>query len=140
MHADIRFYLIVTPNTTHTHTHTTTTVRPYRRPQVPSHWFEYYARSPAVVSQWARHHRDGSPVPPQLLQEALQVTQRLPAIDLQTQILYSAADQVSRVPLLTVRGDVEAVSFWDIIRAHCFPTSLFLFVCERLCSFVCTYP
>lgn len=63
--------------------------------QVPSHWFEYFARSPQVVSQWARHHITGERVPTELLAQALQSSKPFPAIDLQTQILYSAVDQVS---------------------------------------------
>lgn len=65
--------------------------------QIPSHWFEFYARSPAVISKWARHHVTGEPVPPQLLEAALQGARPFPAIDMQTQILYSAVDQVCSV-------------------------------------------
>lgn len=64
-------------------------------PQVPSHWFEYFARSPQVVSQWARHHITGERLPAELLIQALQSSKPFPAIDLQTQILYSAVDQVN---------------------------------------------
>jgi intermediate peptidase len=61
---------------------------------VPSHWCEYYARAPAVISQWARHHLTGETVPAQLLEQALEGARPFPAIDIQNQILYSAVDQV----------------------------------------------
>jgi intermediate peptidase len=76
---------------------------------VPSHWCEYHARTPSVLSQWARHHLTGEKVPAQLLEQALEGARPFPAIDLQNQILYSAVDQV--------RGEVPVMS--NVIVTMC---------------------
>ena len=34
-------------------------IRYYMCVQIPSHLFEYFARTPSVVRQWARHHKTG---------------------------------------------------------------------------------
>jgi Zn-dependent oligopeptidase len=74
---------------------------------VPSHLFEYFARSPEVVSQWARHHITGEPVPIDVLRGALAHKDRsFSACNVQTQILYSAADQF----LFGAEMNTEAIS------------------------------
>lgn len=79
--------------------------------EVPSHLFEYYARSPKVLSQWARHHVTGKPAPSGLLEEALKTKGSFKAIDLQTQLLYSAADQFIFGPEI---GNISHLSPEDI--------------------------
>jgi len=61
--------------------------------EVPSHLFEHFARCPAVLAQWARHHATGSRPPPGLLEEALHAKQAFAAVEQQNQLLYSLADQ-----------------------------------------------
>eukprot|EP01034_Spumella_vulgaris_P025754 gene25754-32243_t len=61
--------------------------------EVPSHLMEYFARSPEVVSLWARHHLTGERVPQQLVRDALSRKGDFAAIELQQQVLFSAADQ-----------------------------------------------
>jgi Zn-dependent oligopeptidase len=56
---------------------------------------EYFAREPSVIQRWARHYITGEVVPKQLLLDALEKKEDFAAIDLQTQILLAAADQVS---------------------------------------------
>jgi len=75
--------------------------------EVPSHLFEFYARSPSVINQWARHHITGKPIPSGLLEEALKSKVSFGAIEMQTQILYSAADQYM---FGADMGDVSALS------------------------------
>jgi len=75
--------------------------------QVPSHLFEYFARSPEVVRTWARHYRTGESLPSGLLESVLARRGDQSALELQSQILFSAADQVSTVyifilPLLLI--------------------------------------
>mgnify|MGYP003709804887 CR=1 FL=1 len=72
--------------------------------QVPSHWFEYYARTPSVIEKWARHHISGERVPSELLRTALASARMFPAIDLHNQILYSAVDQVRVFSFFRRRG------------------------------------
>lgn len=68
--------------------------------QVPSHLFEYFFRTPDIVAQWARHYITNEKVPLGLIENALLASGRkstksaFQAIELQTQILHSAADQV----------------------------------------------
>ena len=59
--------------------------------EVPSHLFEYFSRNPKVIRNWARHHKTGSPIPSGLIEDALKAKKSFLAIELQTQILYSAA-------------------------------------------------
>eukprot|EP00601_Ochromonadales_sp_CCMP2298_P014128 CAMPEP_0173233292 /NCGR_PEP_ID=MMETSP1142-20121109/9517_1 /TAXON_ID=483371 /ORGANISM="non described non described, Strain CCMP2298" /LENGTH=138 /DNA_ID=CAMNT_0014163061 /DNA_START=121 /DNA_END=534 /DNA_ORIENTATION=+ len=61
--------------------------------EVPSHWMEHFSREASVLVQYARHHVTGEKVPLPLLQEALRGSKRFAATDLQTQLLYAAADQ-----------------------------------------------
>ena len=50
---------------------------------------------PQVLRQWAGHWQTGLPPPAGLLEEALAAKADFAAVELQTQILYSAVDQVS---------------------------------------------
>lgn len=68
--------------------------------QVPSHLFEYFARCPDVVRTWARHHRSGEALPSGLLESVLERRGDQSALELQSQILFSAADQVCRKSLI----------------------------------------
>lgn len=61
--------------------------------EVPSHLFEYFSRHPSIIRRWARHHQTGQLIPHGLLEDALDAKKSFVAIELQTQILYSAADQ-----------------------------------------------
>lgn len=56
---------------------------------------EFFAREPSVISKWARHNVTGDRIPPELLKDALAKKQGFAGVDLQQQILLSAADQVS---------------------------------------------
>ena len=40
--------------------------------QIPSHFFEFFARTPGVVQQWARHAQSGDKPSMDLLQAAFQ--------------------------------------------------------------------
>ena len=62
--------------------------------QVPSHLFEYFARTPSVVRQSAKHYLTNEEVPTGLVEEALYQRKDLHALEMQSQILYSAADMV----------------------------------------------
>ena len=61
--------------------------------EVPSHLFEYFSRHPSIIRRWALHHKSGQPIPHGLIENALLAKKSFLAIELQTQILYSAADQ-----------------------------------------------
>lgn len=63
--------------------------------QIPSHFMEFFAREPSVISKWARHNVTGDRIPHELLKDALAKKQGFAGVDLQQQILLSAADQVS---------------------------------------------
>lgn len=63
--------------------------------QIPSHFMEFFARDPTVIGKWARHNVTGDRISPELLKDALAKKQGFVGIDLQHQILLSAADQVS---------------------------------------------
>lgn len=56
-------------------------------PQIPSHLFEYFARSKSMLQAWAG-------VPGDLVEEALAERDQFGRMELQSQLLYSAADQV----------------------------------------------
>ena len=56
---------------------------------------EYFARSPEVISKFAKHYITGDPVPKELLQKALQKKEYFAITELQHQLFLSAADQVS---------------------------------------------
>jgi mitochondrial intermediate peptidase len=62
--------------------------------EVPSHLFEHFSRTPSVICQWARHYMTGQQLPRELVEEALRAKGAFEGIDTQTQIIYSAADQV----------------------------------------------
>ena len=81
--------------------------------EVPSHLFEYFARSPSIIQQWARNHRTGQRPPLLLLEEALLARNPFGAIETQTQLLLSAADQHIFGPGI---GDVSALSPTDIYQ------------------------
>ena len=81
--------------------------------EVPSHLFEYFARSPNIIQQWARHHRTGQKPPVLLLEEALLSRNPFGAVETQTQILLSAADQHIFGPGL---GDVQGLAPTDIYQ------------------------
>ncbi len=71
--------------------------------QIPSHFMEFFAREPSVISKWARHNVTGDRIPHELLKDALAKKQGFAGVDLQQQILLSAADQVSFLELLYYR-------------------------------------
>ena len=81
--------------------------------EVPSHLFEYFARSPKIIQQWARHHRTGQKPPVLLLEEALLSRNPFGAVETQTQILLSAADQHI---FGTGLGDVQGLAPTDIYQ------------------------
>lgn len=81
--------------------------------EVPSHLFEYFARESSVVATWARHYNSGVSIPSGLLEEALEMKSSFQAIDLQTQLLYSAADQFVFGPQI---GDISNLSPEDIYQ------------------------
>ncbi len=81
--------------------------------EVPSHLFEYFARSPSIIQQWARHHRTGQKPPVLLLEEALLSRNPFGAVETQTQILLSAADQHIFGPGI---GDVQGLAPTDIYQ------------------------
>lgn len=56
---------------------------------------EYFAREPSVIAKWAKHRITGAPIPKKLLLNALAKRQDFAGIEIQQQILLSAADQVS---------------------------------------------
>jgi mitochondrial intermediate peptidase len=62
--------------------------------EVPSHIFEYFARSPEVIASWAKHRSSGASPSVGLIADALHAQEQFKAIELQTQILYAMADQV----------------------------------------------
>jgi intermediate peptidase len=55
---------------------------------------EYFARTPSVLMKWAKHYKSNEPIPHSLISKALRKRKTFAGIDLQMQILYSAADQV----------------------------------------------
>jgi mitochondrial intermediate peptidase len=65
--------------------------------EVPSHLFEHFSRTPSVVCQWAKHYMTGQQLPREHIEEALRAKGAFEGIDTQTQIIYSAADQVYAV-------------------------------------------
>jgi intermediate peptidase len=81
--------------------------------EVPSHLFEYFSRESSVVSTWARHYNSGKSIPSGLLEEALDMKSSFQAIDLQMQLLYSAADQFVFSPQI---GDISNLSPEDIYQ------------------------
>eukprot|EP01035_Chromulina_nebulosa_P019276 gene19276-25133_t len=83
--------------------------------EVPSHLFEYFARSPEVISQWAYHYKTKERIPIQLLEKSLLITNQLGSLEIQRQILYSVVDQYLFSDLL---GDVTALDPNDIYN-HC---------------------
>lgn len=61
--------------------------------ELPSHWFEHFARDPRVLSQFALHVTTGQPVPKELLEQHLRTRKVFPAIDLQQQLVQALFDQ-----------------------------------------------
>ena len=61
--------------------------------EVPSHLFEHFARSPELLLRWGRHASSGRQPSLSLVREALAARNSFAAIDAQTQLLYSFADQ-----------------------------------------------
>ena len=61
--------------------------------EVPSHLFEFFARTPSVVTSWARHYRTHERLPSSLLEDVLMTRRRFASIDMQHQLLYAAVDQ-----------------------------------------------
>jgi Zn-dependent oligopeptidase len=55
---------------------------------------EYFARTPSVIMKWAKHYKTNEPLPHSLISNALRKRKTFAGIELQMQILYSAADQV----------------------------------------------
>ncbi len=55
---------------------------------------EYFARDAKVIQKWAKHYRTGETVPAEFLEDALIQRKSFTGMDLQTQILFAAADQV----------------------------------------------
>ncbi|CAM9115890.1 unnamed protein product [Ectocarpus fasciculatus] len=70
--------------------------------EIPSHLFEYFARDPRVLSQWARHHCTGEPIPHDLLLALGDHRNPHAAMQTQLQLLYAAVDQVSNTNKLHV--------------------------------------
>jgi len=81
--------------------------------EVPSHLFEYFSRHPSVIRRWARHYKTGQTIPKGLIEDALAAKKSFLAIELQTQILYSAADQYA---FGTEIGDVSNMSSDEIYQ------------------------
>jgi mitochondrial intermediate peptidase len=61
--------------------------------EVPSHLFEYYARSPEVIATWARHFISKEFVSKDLVIEAFAKKSLFRGLDVQGQVFYSAVDQ-----------------------------------------------
>lgn len=61
--------------------------------EVPSHLFEYYARSPEVIATWAKHFISKELVSKDLLIEAFAKKSMFRGLDVQGQVFYSAVDQ-----------------------------------------------
>lgn len=61
--------------------------------EVPSELFEYFARSPKVLTQWARHNETKSGIREELINDALALRKTYSGFDAMTQILYAAVDQ-----------------------------------------------
>lgn len=79
--------------------------------EVPSHLFEHFAKCPALLTRWGRHHETGRPPSLALVEEALAAKAGFRAIEAQTQLLYSLADQFCfgpRIGDLTGASDQEA--------------------------------
>jgi len=72
---------------------------------------EYFAREPSVIAKWAKHRITGAPIPKKLLLNALAKRQDFAGIEIQQQILLSAADQFtfSGENLLNAKSDVDVV-------------------------------
>lgn len=56
---------------------------------------EYFARSPEVIAKFAKHYITGESIPKDLLHHALNKKDFFSGMELQHQLLLSAADQVS---------------------------------------------
>lgn len=80
--------------------------------EIPSHLFEYYARSPQILQRFARHRITQTAIPPELLTAALAAQKTHRGIDLQNQILLTLADQhlLSDPALLNAALDRQQVS------------------------------
>ena len=74
---------------------------------------EYFARCPEVISMWARHHVTQEKVPMQLLRDALSHKGEFAAIELQQQVLFSAADQYL---FGTAIGDLSSLSGEEVYQ------------------------
>lgn len=61
--------------------------------EVPSHLFEYFARTPSVIAMFARHFQTNETPSLSLISDTLRTRDNFQAIELQNQLLYSAADQ-----------------------------------------------
>lgn len=55
---------------------------------------EYFARDVNVIKKWAKNYRTGETIPTELLSQAMQQRKSFIGLDLQTQILFAAVDQV----------------------------------------------
>lgn len=62
--------------------------------QIPSHLFEYFARSPEIIAKWAYNPNSNSIASSSLVEDALQSREIFQAIEVQRQVLFSAVDQV----------------------------------------------
>lgn len=62
--------------------------------ETPSVLMEYFCRDYRVVKQFAKHHETGAVLPAYLLKTALEAKDFDSALETQTQVLYSVADQV----------------------------------------------
>jgi mitochondrial intermediate peptidase len=77
--------------------------------EVPSNFLEQFAKSPMVLSTFARHYQSGAPLDPSLLTHHQQSSQMLSSLETQNQLQMALLDQLyhSELGVSTKEGNKE---------------------------------